>query len=120
MAGKLTTHVLDTTRGIPIPGLAIALWLIDGLSDEETRLQKTTTNVDERTDVPLPIGDELKPGIYQLVLIVGHYFTQSFNDLASPIFLDQIPIRFGIADTTTHYHVPLIVSLFFYSTYRGR
>jgi 5-hydroxyisourate hydrolase len=119
MAGKLTTHVLDTTCGRPASGLTIELWFIDDASGAKTLSKTVTTNVDGRTDVPLLADDELKPGIYELVFVVGHYFAQYFNDLPNPMFLNRIPIQFGIADPTVHYHVPLLVSPYSYSTYRG-
>jgi 5-hydroxyisourate hydrolase len=119
MAGKLTTHVLDTTRGIPAPGLTVELWSIDNLSHEKVLLKTIITNADGRTDIPLLTDDELKPGVYELVFVTGQYFAQSFNTLSNPMFLDRIPIQFGIADTTVHYHVPLLVSPYSYSTYRG-
>jgi 5-hydroxyisourate hydrolase len=119
MIGKLTTHVLDTTRGCPASGLTIELWWTNSSSGEKTLLKTTTTNQDGRTDAPLLVGDELKPGIYELVFVAGRYLAQTFNNLPNPMFLDRIPIQFGIADPTAHYHVPLLVSPYSYSTYRG-
>lgn len=119
MTGKLTTHVLDTAYGRPAEGLTIELWLIDSSSGEKTQLKTTITNSDGRTDAPLLAGDELKSGIYELVFVVGDYFAQRSDNLPNPMFLDRIPIQFGIADPSTHYHVPLLVSPYSYSTYRG-
>ncbi len=116
MLGKLTTHVLDTANGCPGEEIAIALWQLD--SDSKTLIKTTKTNHDGRTDKPLLSGEELKPGIYELVFSVGNYFAK-YSDLPNPLFLDQIPIRFGISNTSAHYHVPLLVSPWSYSTYRG-
>ena len=120
MSGKLTTHVLDTAHGCPAKGVAIALWQIDSNPDldSKTLLKKTKTNDDGRTDEPLLAGEELKTGIYELIFTVGDYFSQD-ADYPDPLFLDCIPIRFGISDTNAHYHVPLLVSPWSYSTYRG-
>ena len=118
--GKLTTHVLDTANGCPATGIAIALWKLDSNPnlDAKTLLKKTKTNHDGRTDEPLLAGEEFKAGIYELVFSVGNYFAR-YGDYPDPLFLDQIPIRFGISDTEAHYHVPLLVSPWSYSTYRG-
>ncbi|GAB4525227.1 MAG: hydroxyisourate hydrolase [Pleurocapsa sp.] len=120
MSGKLTTHVLDTANGCPGKGIAIALWKLDSNSDidSKTLLKTTKTNHDGRTDEPLLAGEELKPGVYELVFTVGNYFAR-YSDYPDPLFLDQIPIRFGISDINAHYHVPLLVSPWSYSTYRG-
>ena len=120
MSGKLTTHVLDTANGCPGKGIAIALWKIDSNAnlDSKTLLKTTETNHDGRTDRPLLVGEELTTGVYELVFTVGSYFAQ-YSDYSQPLFLDLIPIRFGISDTEAHYHVPLLVSPWSYSTYRG-
>lgn len=118
MSGKLSTHVLDTAQGRPAANVAIGLWRIDLQSGEKTHLKATHTNQDGRTDVPLLIGNELQVGVYELVFAIGRYFAQLEN-LPTPCFLDEIPIRFGIANADTHYHVPLLVSPWAYSTYRG-
>ncbi|MEM9272413.1 MAG: hydroxyisourate hydrolase [Cyanobacteria bacterium P01_F01_bin.143] len=114
MVGKLTTHVLDTANGCPGVGIAIALWKLDS----KALLKETFTNNDGRTDEPLLVEEELEVGIYELLFTVGDYFAQ-FTNYPEPVFLDQIPIRFGISDRETHYHVPLLVSPWSYSTYRG-
>jgi len=119
MAGKLTTHVLDTAQGCPARDLAIELWSIVPETGERNLLKITCTNQDGRTNSPLLIDDELQQGIYELVFYVGEYFTHHFKDLPNPLFLDQVPIRFGIADSNAHYHVPLLTSPWSYSTYRG-
>lgn len=118
MSGKLTTHVLDTVRGCPAKGIELKLWLI-GDGEEKTLLKTIKTNKDGRTDEPLLIGVELKIGIYELVFQVGSYFLEYMENLPNPLFLDSIPLRFGIADANVHYHVPLLASPWSYSTYRG-
>lgn len=118
MVGKLTTHVLDTARGCPAANMVVELWAIAPQSSQKTLLKTITTNADGRTDTPLLASDELKVGVYELVFVVGQYFADSENSTTLP-FLDRIPIQFGIADPTAHYHVPLLVSPWAYSTYRG-
>lgn len=117
MAGKLTTHVLDTARGCPAAGIAIELCFMDE-SGSRTQLVTTVTNADGRTDAPLLSGDTVRVGRYELVFAVGDYFAK-LTETAHPAFLDRIPIQFGIADAIAHYHVPLLVSPWSYSTYRG-
>jgi 5-hydroxyisourate hydrolase len=119
MSGKLTTHVLDTARGCPANNMAIALWSVDPHSGEKTLLKTVTTNADGRTDAPMLSDGELKAGVYELVFWVGDYFVQYAQNLPDPPFLNQVPLQFGIADPTVHYHVPLLVSPWSYSTYRG-
>jgi 5-hydroxyisourate hydrolase len=117
-AGKLTTHILDTARGCPASGIEIELWLVKE-GGEKTLLKKAIANTDGRTDFPLLTNGELKPGKYELVFAVGSYFAQLFDNLPNPAFLDRVPIQFGIANPDVHYHVPLLVSPWSYSTYRG-
>ena len=119
MSGKLTTHVLDTAQGCPAVGVTIALWSIASPSGEKMLLKTVSTNADGRTDNPLLANGALQAGVYELVFSVGDYLAQHFQDLPQPTFLNEIPIQFGIADTTAHYHVPLLVSPWSYSTYRG-
>jgi 5-hydroxyisourate hydrolase len=116
--GKLTTHILDTAHGCPAANVTLELWAVNQPSADRILLKTLTTNGDGRTDVPLLIDQELTPGVYELVFHVGTYF-QAIHPTPSPLFLDRIPIRFGIADPTAHYHVPLLVSPWSYSTYRG-
>ncbi|MGV2831937.1 hydroxyisourate hydrolase [Myxosarcina sp. GI1(2024)] len=120
MSGKLTTHVLDTAHGCPAKEVAIALWKLgsDLELDSKTLLKTTSTNQDGRTDEPLLLGAEFKPGVYELVFSIGDYFAE-YSDYSQPLFLDRIPIRFGISQIDAHYHVPLLVSPWSYSTYRG-
>lgn len=114
----LTTHVLDTATGRPAEGLSIDLFRIDG--DRREKLKTVVTNADGRVDGgPILIGDTFVAGTYELVFHAGDYLRGADVPLAEPAFLDVIPIRFGIADTTAHYHVPLLISPYGYSTYRG-
>ena len=116
--GRLSTHVLDTAAGRPAHGVRIEL--VRAESDGRWTLVKTaTTNADGRTDEPLLTGDAVKVGIYELTFHAGDYFRAAGAPLADPAFLDVIPIRFAIADPDGHYHVPLLVSPWSYSTYRG-
>jgi len=117
MTGKLTTHVLDTAHGCPAAGLSLTLWLIE--NSEYTLLKTTKTNADGRTDEPLLGAESLQVGVYEIMFEVASYFQRYDEFLPNPAFLDMIPIRFGIADTNSHYHVPLLVSPWSYSTYRG-
>ncbi|MEM0981690.1 MAG: hydroxyisourate hydrolase [Cyanobacteria bacterium P01_H01_bin.58] len=119
MAGKLTTHVLDTAHGCPAAGMAIALWSIEPETQTRTLLRQIETNADGRTDEPLLIDGSLQVGVYELVFEVGQYFAQRDHSLPQPAFLNQVPMRFGIADASAHYHVPLLTSPWSYSTYRG-
>jgi 5-hydroxyisourate hydrolase len=114
--GFLTTHVLDTAHGCPAEGIAVTLYRLEG--EARTKLAETATNDDGRTDAPLVPKGELTRGQYELVFEVGAYFARRGVRLDLP-FLDRVPIRFGIAEDSAHYHVPLLVSPFGYSTYRG-
>jgi 5-hydroxyisourate hydrolase len=114
--GRLTTHVLDTALGRPAAGLAIDLRRID---DDSGAIGRFVTNSDGRVDQPLLSGDALRKGTYELLFHAGDYLRATTPDLLEPLFLDIIPIRFGIADEAAHYHVPLLISPFAYSTYRG-
>jgi len=117
MPAKLSTHVLDTALGCPAEDLQIELW---SLSDGQSRLVKTVrTNADGRTDAPLLDASELKTGAYELIFFVGDYFKHKAAMYVSIPFLDRVPVRFGIADAKASYHVPLLVSPWAYSTYRG-
>lgn len=120
--GQLTTHVLDTARGTPAAGLTIELWRIGerlGQGSTAQRLACWQTNADGRTETPLLQGETMAVGEYELRFAVGEYFRQQGESLPSPAFLEEIPIRFGLADVNSHYHVPLLVSPWSYSTYRG-
>jgi len=115
--GRLTTHVLDTARGKPAAGVKIALYRISGQSHR--KIAETVTNADGRTDAPMLAGDKLAEGSYELVFFAGDYLRASGQAGEGTLFLDQIPIRFGVPDAGQHYHVPLLISPFAYSTYRG-
>lgn len=119
MSGKLTTHVLDTARGCPATNMEIELWLVNIELDEKKLLKKVITNADGRTDIPLLVQEEFKIGVYELVFAVGEYFARYLDNLPNPPFLNRVPLQFGIANVTTHYHIPLLVSPWSYSTYRG-
>ncbi len=120
MSGLLTTHVLDTARGRPAAGLRVELFHLDPSSDERSLLKETRTNADGRTDAPLLAEGELSRGSYELVFEVGEYFAgQPEAGSADPPFLNRVPVRFGVADPSVHYHVPLLASPWSYSTYRG-
>ena len=114
--GKLTTHVLDTANGRPADGVHIELHLLVGGSRK--LLTSTVTNQDGRCDAPLLVGDQMKAAEYELVFLAGDYFARH-QTLPEPRFIDTVVIRFGIADVHDHYHVPLLVSPFSFSTYRG-
>ncbi|WP_425144903.1 hydroxyisourate hydrolase [Deinococcus sp.] len=117
MAGGLSTHVLDTARGCPADGMRIELFRLEGAA--RTLLKSVLTNKDGRTGEALIAGGELQAGVYELVFDVAGYFADAGLALSQPTFLGSVPIRFGIADTGAHYHVPLLVSPWSYSTYRG-
>jgi 5-hydroxyisourate hydrolase len=115
--GRLTTHVLDTSAGRPAAGVRVELYRLDG--DGRERLADVTTNEDGRCDAPLLEGDRFQTGEYELWFHAGAYFQSVGVALPEPAFLDTVPIRFGIAEAGQHYHVPLLISPFGYSTYRG-
>jgi hydroxyisourate hydrolase len=109
VSGRLTTHVLDTASGRPAAGIPIEL---ARLAPEREVVRTTTTNADGRTDAPLLEGADLTAGEYELTFAVGEHFGRGG-------FLDRVPVRFRIAEPDAHYHVPLLVSPWSYSTYRG-
>jgi len=115
----LTTHVLDTAQGRPASGLRIELWWLGPQGNERTLLKNVTTNRDGRTDEPLLTGEGMLAGVYELVFSLGDYFISQGLAAGTPLFLDRVPLRFGIADPQSHYHVPLLASPWSYSTYRG-
>jgi 5-hydroxyisourate hydrolase len=114
MTGRLTTHVLDTAHGMPAAGIAVLLCDAEG-----TEIARATTNADGRLDAPILEGEGMKPGLYTLEFEAGDYFRHLGVDLPDPAFLDTIVIAFGIADAGAHYHVPLLMSPYGYTTYRG-
>jgi 5-hydroxyisourate hydrolase len=116
VSGGLTTHVLDTANGRPAAGMSVELFVVDG--GTRTPMKSVRTNADGRTDGPLLSREEFAIGLYEIVFDVAGYFAGD-TDLPEPPFLGRVPIRFGIADPDAHYHVPLLVSPWSYSTYRG-
>lgn len=116
MPGFLTTHVLDTALGRPAEGIRIALYRVSG--NAHHKIAETITNADGRTDSPILPAEKFEPGTFELIFFAGDYLRATQSDLPDPLFLDQIPIRFGMAEDD-HYHVPLLLSPYSYSTYRG-
>ncbi len=116
--GRLSTHVLDTARGRPADGVAVALYRLraDG---SRVPVGTAVTNADGRTDEPLLAGPAFEPGTYEMVFDIAPYFRETGGATAAPPFLDAVPIRFTLADPDGHYHVPLLVSPWSYATYRG-
>ena len=117
MSGYLTTHVLDTALGVPAAGLEITLYAVEGEGRRE--LARALTNADGRTDSPILPAERFATGVYELLFQAGTYLDRTQGVADGPRFLDEVPIRFGIDDATAHYHVPLLLSPFGYSTYRG-
>ncbi|HEX8035035.1 MAG TPA: hydroxyisourate hydrolase [Ktedonobacterales bacterium] len=119
MGGRLTTHVLDTAQGKPAANVLIEVWRCNDDGAPARRLKTVRTNTDGRTDALLLSDEEMRVGVYELVFAVGEYFGAQGVASTAPPFLDHVPIRFGIVDATAAYHVPLLVSPWAYSTYRG-
>ena len=121
MPGKLSTHVLDLVRGKPAAGVRVELWRLDP-DVPPVLLRTVVTNADGRTDAPLLVGAEVGVGRYELGFHVGEYFASLPGEMGAASvlpFLDLVPVRFAIADAEAGYHVPLLVSPWAYSTYRG-
>lgn len=123
---KLSTHVLDTSRGVPAAGVTVELHILSGdrgdrgdRGDDRRLIVKTVTNADGRTERPLIAGDRIEPGVYELTFGAADYFRRSGVALPEPPFLGDVVLRVGIADAQGHYHVPLLLSPYGYSTYRG-
>ena len=114
--GQLSTHILDTASGRPASGVVVRLERVEG--ERVMPILKTTTNHDGRTDVPLLSGESYRPGTFVLTFEVRPYFERALGNKACP-FLDEVPIRFTISEADGHYHVPLLVSPWSFSTYRG-
>lgn len=114
---RLTTHVLDTAAGLPAAGLRGSLWRCD--TERCERIVDFLTNADGRLDTPLLDGAAFTAGVYELQFEAAAYFRAQGLNLPEPPFLDRISLRFGVADATAHYHVPLLLSPWSYSTYRG-
>jgi 5-hydroxyisourate hydrolase len=115
--GRLTTHVLDTAAGRPAAGLMVELFRAG--ADGGEPLASATTNADGRLDAPLLEGAAFAVGVYELRFHAGDYLRKAGTAVQDPAFLDVIPIRFGVADAAGHYHVPLLLSPYGYTTYRG-
>jgi 5-hydroxyisourate hydrolase len=116
MTGRLSTHVLDTVKGVGAAGIVVDLHSVRG--GERHAVTSATTNVEGRPDQPLLSG-AIVPGVYELTFHAGEYFRRSGVTLSNPPFLDVIVIRIGLSDPDGHYHVPLLLSPYGYSTYRG-
>ena len=114
--GYLTTHVLDTAGGCPGSDIPVTLYRV---TEERQLITQVTTNSDGRCDQPLMEGEAFTAGVYELVFEVANYYRNKGVKLAQPAFLDEIVLRFAIAEESEHYHVPLLVSPYSYSTYRG-
>jgi 5-hydroxyisourate hydrolase len=117
MNGKLTTHVLDTAQGTPAAGMGVRLYRLDGA--RAALIVEAATDSNGRCPAPLLEGETLTAGRYRLVFAAGDYFRAHGVTLSNPPFLDEIAIDFGVADSSAHYHVPLLVSPWSYTTYRG-
>ena len=117
MSGYLTTHVLDTARGCPAEGVHIALYRVSGNSHK--KIAETVTNADGRTDAPILPAERFETGTFELVFFAGDYLRATGQAEGDILFLDQVPIRFGMSDAEAHYHVPLLLSAYGMSTYRG-
>jgi 5-hydroxyisourate hydrolase len=115
--GKLSTHVLDTTQGKPGAGVVIELYAVQGAT--RTLIKTETTNQDGRCAAPLLEGDSMLPGTYELVFGAGDYFAAQGVAMPEPRFIDRVTIAFGIAHADQNYHVPLVVTPWSFSTYRG-
>lgn len=115
--GQLTTHVLDTAQGIPARGVGIVLYRVDG--EDRTMIASAITGQDGRVDEPLLADDSVTPGTYELVFDIDDYFRSQPVNVTTPPFLDVVTIRFTVTEAGSHYHIPLLVSPWAYSTYRG-
>jgi 5-hydroxyisourate hydrolase len=114
---RLSTHVLDTSRGAPAQNVVVDLHILR--NGERRHLKTVSTNQDGRTDEPLLSGERIEPGVYELTFHAGDYFRRGGIELTNPPFLDEVVVRFGLADPAGHYHVPLLLAPYSYSTYRG-
>jgi 5-hydroxyisourate hydrolase len=116
--GRLTTHVLDTARGRPAAGLAVALYRFEP-DGARILVAEAVTNADGRLDQPIVSGASFAPGVYELEFAAGEWLAAEGVAMPDPPFLDRVPIRFGVAEPDGHYHVPLLLSPYGYATYRG-
>lgn len=115
---SLSTHVLDTVRGIPAKGVEVQLWEVNS-DDDRMLINESRTNSDGRVPSLFINDNEIRQGNYEIVFFVGNYFKLKGDDVSNPPFLNEVPIRFAISDVNSHYHVPLLISPWSYSTYRG-
>ncbi len=117
LSGRISTHVLDTVLGRPAAGVVVSLW--DVTESQAHQINEATTNADGRTDAPLLTGRPIPVGVYELRFSVGEYFKAQSTAAAEPPFLDVVPLRFSVAEPEGDYHVPLLMTPWSYSTYRG-
>jgi 5-hydroxyisourate hydrolase len=120
-SGRITTHVLDTSKGVPAAGVQIELYVLkrDGEQESKTKVAESVTNADGRLDAPLLDGGKLEQAIYELQFHVESYYAQrSLEELGQALWT-VVPIRFAVSDTSSHYHIPLLIAPGGYSTYRG-
>jgi 5-hydroxyisourate hydrolase len=117
VTGQLTTHVLDTSLGVPAGGVLVEAHLVRG--NERTPIGSATTNAQGRTDTPLAGGSRFERGVYELTFHIGDYFRRTGVTTSDHPFLDRVVIRVGIADPSAGYHIPLLISPYSYTTYRG-
>ena len=117
MQGWLSTHILDTSSGLPAENVKLLLSILKAGRQEQ--LVEAYTNSDGRTDTPLLEGEKFVCGIYEISFYIGDYFGMRNSQSTNNPFLNVVPVRFGIEDASKHYHVPLLVSPYGYSTYRG-
>lgn len=115
--GYLSTHVLDAAHGCPGSDISVSLFRVAG--GERSLIKVVATNSDGRCDQPVLEGEAFVKGVYELVFSAGDYYRKRGVELPEPAFLDEVVIRFGVADESEHYHVPLLISPYSYSTYRG-
>lgn len=114
---RLSTHVLDLSAGRPAQGIAIALYAVE--PEARRHIKTVKANADGRTDEPLLAGEQIPPGTYELVFAAGDYFRSQGLSMPEPAFLNEVVIRFGVAEASGNYHVPLLLAPHGYSTYRG-
>ncbi|WP_339297051.1 hydroxyisourate hydrolase [Paenibacillus sp. FSL R5-0623] len=119
--GRITTHVLDTSKGVPAAGVRIELYTLkrDGEQESKIKVAESVTNADGRLDAPLLDGGKLESAIYELQFHVESYYAQrSLEELGQALWT-IVPIRFAVSDASSHYHIPLLIAPGGYSTYRG-
>ncbi|WP_458461651.1 hydroxyisourate hydrolase [Paenibacillus sp.] len=119
--GRITTHVLDTSKGVPAAGVRIELYTLkrDGEQESKTKVAESVTNADGRLDAPLLDGGKLEQAIYELQFHVDSYYAQRSMEELGQALWTIVPIRFAVSDASSHYHIPLLIAPGGYSTYRG-